>query len=79
MEHVNTDTLVALTSIVGAESITTLPDKLASGSKDCYHFSPVLIPQLDGKSAEAIVYPNNQNEVIGYINTRKIRIRKTAI
>ena len=63
MEHVNTDTLAALTSIVGAESITTLPEKLASGSKDCYHFSPVLIPQLDGKSAEVIVYPNNHDEL----------------
>ena len=63
MEHVNTDTLAALTSIVGVESITTLPEKLASGSKDCYHFSPVLIPQLDGKSAEVIVYPNSQDEL----------------
>ena len=63
MEHVNTDTLAALTSIVGAESITTLPEKLASGSKDCYHFSPVLIPQLDGKRAEVLVYPTNQDEL----------------
>lgn len=55
--------LDAARNIVGVEHLTVDGKSLVSGSKDCYHFSPVLIPQLDPCQAEAIAYPATQDEL----------------
>ncbi len=56
-----------LEEIVGAENLILDAKRLTSGSKDCYHFSPVLKPQLDGRLADAIVKPENQAQLIALI------------
>ena len=53
----------ALRRIVGARHVTVEPKQLASGSRDCFHFSPVLIPQLEDKRADVIVWPGTQDEL----------------
>ncbi|MEM1433498.1 MAG: FAD-binding oxidoreductase [Pseudomonadota bacterium] len=59
-----TEALVAaLKDIVGAEAVLTEARQLQSGSKDSYHFSPVLIPQLDGRMADVIVRPQTQEQL----------------
>ena len=52
-----------LERIVGAEHVTVAAKQLASGSRDCFHFSPVLIPQLKDKRADVIVWPGSQGEL----------------
>ena len=47
-----------------SEDKITLDEKgRLSGSKDCFHFSPILIPQLNDKAADVIVRPSNQEEL----------------
>lgn len=55
--------VAALRDIVGEEAVLTEARQLQSGSKDSYHFSPVLIPQLDGRTAEVIVRPQTQEQL----------------
>lgn len=55
--------LAELTAIVGAEFVTVDARQLTSGSRDCYHFSPVLTPKLEGRSASAIVWPQSQQQL----------------
>lgn len=52
-----------LERIVGSDQITAAPRQLASGSRDCFHFSPVLIPQLQDKRADLIVWPGTMEEL----------------
>ncbi|MEM6707591.1 MAG: FAD-binding oxidoreductase [Pseudomonadota bacterium] len=55
--------VAALQSIVGEEAVLTEERQVRSGSKDSYHFSPVLIPQLDGQMADVIVRPQTQAQL----------------
>ncbi len=57
-----------LKNIVGKDNLTTTPAQLTSGSKDCYHFSPVLIPQLDGCAAEVIAFPQTQDQLVAILS-----------
>ena len=52
-----------LEAIVGEAQIVTESRQLVSGSRDCYHFSPILIPQLEGRHAEVIVRPTTQAQL----------------
>lgn len=52
-----------LRAIVGPDALTLDERLLQSGSRDCYHFSPVLIPALDGRRADVIVRPRSQAEL----------------
>ena len=52
-----------LNSIKGIEIITD-PEQVGRLSLDYYHFSPVLIPQLQDKRADVIVRPQTEAEVI---------------
>lgn len=66
-----------LERIVGADQLTAAPRQLASGSKDCFHFSPVLIPQLRDKRADLIVWPGTMEElraVIGLAARHRVPI-----
>ncbi|WP_317930051.1 FAD-binding oxidoreductase [Halioxenophilus sp. WMMB6] len=53
-----------ITAIVGDANITFEAAALASGSKDSFHFSPVLLEDLDGKSADLIVRPETQAQLV---------------
>lgn len=55
--------LDTISGIVGAEHVRTEPHVLRSGSRDCFHFSPVLIPLLEHRQADAIVYPASEQEL----------------
>lgn len=57
-----------LANIVGNDNLTTTPAQLNSGSKDCYHFSPILTPQLDGRAAEVIAWPQTQEQLVAIIS-----------
>lgn len=59
--------LARLSAIVGHDNVKTEARTLRSGSRDCFHFSPVLIPQLEQCQADAIVYPANEDELIQVI------------
>lgn len=59
--------LARIAAIVGDDNIRTEAKTLRSGSKDCFHFSPVLIPQLEECQAEAIVYPATEAELVQVI------------
>ncbi len=50
-------------SIVGHDHLKTDPRILQSGSRDCFHFSPVLTPQLEDCRAEAIAFPATEKEL----------------
>jgi FAD/FMN-containing dehydrogenase len=63
MTSCSTALLAQLAAIVGPVNIKTDPRTLASSSGDCYHFSPVLIPQLESRFADAIVFPSNEQEL----------------
>lgn len=52
-----------IAQIVGAENLILDEKQRISASKDCYHFSPVLVPQLDGKTADVIARPQNQTQL----------------
>ncbi len=60
---ISNEVIDKLAAIVGTENISTDTKSLVSGSRDCYYFSPVLIPQLDNKTAEVIVRPENQQQL----------------
>lgn len=51
--------IAQLKDIVGESAITLDERQLHSGSRDCFHFSPVLIPQLEGRRADVIVRPQS--------------------
>ncbi len=57
------EVITQLISIVGEGYVTTDQKQLVSGSRDCYHFSPILIPQLDGRHAQVIVRPQTQSQL----------------
>lgn len=59
--------IAQLAAIVGGDAITLDEKQLLSGSRDCYHFSPVLVPQLDGRRADAIVYPRTQAQLVALV------------
>ncbi len=56
-----------LSEIVGEDNLTIEESAVASGSKDSYHFSPVLLKELEGKSADVIVRPETQAQLIDII------------
>ena len=62
------ETLVQLIEIVGEKNITLEQAALVSGSKDAYHFSPVLLEDLEGKIAEVIVRPESQAQLKAVIS-----------
>ncbi len=57
------EAVAELKDIVGPRHVTVDPKRLAAGSRDCFHFSPVLIPQLEDKRADVIVLPGTQDEL----------------
>lgn len=60
--------LSAVSAVVGEENLAVDEKTLISGSRDCFHFSPVLLPQLEGCTAEAIAYPETQAELVELIS-----------
>jgi hypothetical protein len=62
-----TTTSSAIASVVaelaGLELITE-PNQVAKLSQDYYHFSPVLVPQLQDKVGDVVVRPANEAEVL---------------
>ena len=56
-----------LEELIGSQNVISDAKRLTSGSKDCYHFSPVLKPQLDGCLADAIVKPEDQEQLVELI------------
>ena len=67
MNYCSPQLLEELSAIVGAENLKSEEKVTRPASKDCYHFSPVLIPQLEDCHAEAIVYPATEEELIAII------------
>ena len=65
--HCTPAVLARIAAIVGDDNIRTESKTLKSGSRDCFHFSPVLIPQLEECQAEAIVYPATEAELVQVI------------
>lgn len=57
---ISSEILAQLSAIVGADNMSSDEKSLTSGSRDCYYFSPVLVPQLDNKIADVIVRPQTQ-------------------
>ena len=49
--------------IVGAKNLILSEAQRRSSSKDCYHFSPVLVPQLEEKFADVIARPQTQDQL----------------
>ena len=67
----------ALSKIVGAANLVHDEKRLVSGSKDSFHFSPVLLRELDGKKADYIALPETQEqlgELISYASKHRIPI-----
>jgi len=62
-EGLSAEVITQLKNIVGDTNLTTDEKQLVSGSRDCYHFSPVLVPQLEGRYAEVIVRPQTQAQL----------------
>lgn len=52
-----------LADLAGLEIITE-PSQVAKLSQDYYHFSPVLVPQLQDKVGDVVVRPANEAEVL---------------
>lgn len=67
MTQLNTQFLNELHAIVGESHVITDPVQLDNNSRDCYWFSPVLKPQLDGKVADVIVRPGTVDEMSAVI------------
>lgn len=67
MTSCSAELLARIADLVGADNLKTDTGILRFGSRDCFHFSPVLIPQLETRQAEAIVYPANEDELIAVI------------
>ena len=57
----------SLIDIVGENNLTVEANALISGSKDSYHFSPVLLEELDGKAADYIVKPETQDQLFAIL------------
>ena len=64
---ISTETLQALAAVVGADHVITDAAQLENNSRDCYWYSPVLKPQLDGKVGEVIVRPGTVDELVATI------------
>ena len=69
----NEKILKQLENIVGPENINTRSNVLQNGSRDCYWYSPVLKPQLDGKQADVIVRPQTIEQIQAII---RLAVRK---
>ncbi|MCY4343345.1 MAG: FAD-binding oxidoreductase [Gammaproteobacteria bacterium] len=63
MTACSSEFLSRVSAVVGPENLTLDQPGLTSGSRDCFHFSPVLIPQLEGRTAEAIAFPRTQEQL----------------
>lgn len=59
--------LARLTAIVGAENMITAGSRLKRNSQDAYWYSPVLKKQLADKSADVIVEPKTQDQLVQII------------
>lgn len=57
----------ALSAIVGPENLVLDSARLKSGSKDSYHFSPILLEELSDKNADYIVFPTTQAQLLNII------------
>jgi FAD/FMN-containing dehydrogenase len=64
---ISTQTLQALAAVVGPDHVITDAAQLENNSRDCYWYSPVLKPQLDGKVGEVIVRPGTVDELVATI------------
>lgn len=62
------ETLLQLIEIVGEKNVTLDKAALISGSKDAYHFSPLLREELEGKSADMIIRPETQGQLKAIIS-----------
>ena len=60
--------LSAVNAVVGEENLAVDEKTLIAGSRDCFHFSPVLLKQLEGCTADAIAYPKTQAELAELIS-----------
>ncbi len=67
MNRCSPEFLSAAADITGAPFLELGPRALRSGSRDCFHFSPVLTPLLDDCQAEAIAFPASQDELAALI------------
>lgn len=67
MSTIPPTTLDKLVAIVGPENATHEAKQLDNGSRDCYWYSPVLKPELDGKIADIIVRPKTVPELVAVI------------
>ncbi|TGD74593.1 FAD-binding oxidoreductase [Mangrovimicrobium sediminis] len=67
MNRCSPEFLSAAADIVGAQFLELAPRALRSGSRDCFHFSPVLTPLLDDCQADAIAFPASQEELAALI------------
>lgn len=64
---ISEQTLQALAAVVGPDHVITDAAQLENNSRDCYWYSPVLKPQLDGKVGEVIVRPGTVDELVATI------------
>ncbi|MFV8816288.1 FAD-binding oxidoreductase [Haliea sp. E17] len=63
MNRCSPEFISSAAAIVGESFLELNPRALRSGSRDCFHFSPVLTPLLDDCQAEAIAYPATEAEL----------------
>lgn len=61
--------LTDIQSFISDDRITLDERNRLRGSKDCFHFSPILIPKLEEKAADVIVRPKDQAELAKLIGT----------
>ncbi|MEM9624203.1 MAG: FAD-binding oxidoreductase [Pseudomonadota bacterium] len=56
-----------LSDIVGDDRLVLDTGQLKTASRDCFHFSPILIPQLSDKAADVIARPESQAQLMQLI------------
>lgn len=61
--ELQTKTIDYLSDLVGEANLTFEGAALSSGSKDSYHFSPILLDELSDKCADIIVRPENSEQL----------------
>jgi len=61
------DILRRLNTLVGERDVVSNPAEVSSGSRDCFWFSPVLKPLLEGKAADVIVRPRSERALLDVV------------
>jgi len=62
--HPSTDRLTSLLAALGDIPVVTDPTIVRRRSRDFFWYSPLLNDQLNGRSADLIVAPRNEAEVV---------------